>query len=147
MPLQTFKYAACGGTTVLVEIIVYYISYYFIFEGQHVQFGALTLEPHTASFLVGFAFSFPVGFTLNKFIVFTSSKLRGRVQLFRYGLTVLGSVALNYFFLKLFVEMLELEPTISKILATILVVIYSYFTQQYFSFSSKDRLKSKRNSL
>jgi putative flippase GtrA len=137
MPLQTFKYAACGGTTVLVEIIVYYITYYFVFHGQNVAVGPLTLEPHTASFLVGFAFSFPVGFTLNKFIVFTSSVLRGRVQLFRYGLTVLGSVALNYFFLKLFVEMLEFDPTISKILATILVVIYSYFTQQYFSFSSK----------
>ncbi len=139
MPLQTFKYAACGGTTVLVEIIVYYISYYFIFNGQYVELGPLTLEPHTASFLVGFAFSFPVGFTLNKYIVFTTSKLRGLVQLFRYGLTVLGSVALNYFFLKLFVEMLEFDPTLSKILATILVVIYSYFTQQYFSFSSKKK--------
>jgi putative flippase GtrA len=48
--------------------------------------------------------SFPLGFILNKFIVFTNSALRGRVQLFRYGLTVISCVGLNYLFLKVFVE-------------------------------------------
>lgn len=139
LPLQTFKYAVCGGTTVVVEIVVYYLSYYFFFKEQLVHLGNFTFETHTASFLMGFMFSFPVGFTLNKFIVFTGSVLRGRIQLFRYGLTVMGSLALNYLFLKLFVEGFFWDPTVSKILATLLVIVYSYFTQQYFSFSSKKR--------
>jgi putative flippase GtrA len=139
IPLQTFKYAVCGGTTVTVEIIVYYLSFYYLLEGKDVFFYGFNLKPHTASFLIGFLVSFPVGFILNKFIVFTQSALRGRVQLFRYGLTVLGSLALNYFFLKIFVELFLWDPTFSKILATVLVIIYSFFTQQYFSFSSRKK--------
>ena len=138
MPLQTFKYAVCGGTTVVVEQIVYNLALYGLFCGDEVvHFAGMAFEPHTAAFLIGFAVSFPMGFVLNKYLVFTASSLRGRVQLFRYGLSVLGSFALNYFFLILFVEILHWDPSLSKFLATALVVVYSYFAQQYFSFGSQ----------
>jgi putative flippase GtrA len=137
IPLQTFKYLACGGSTAVLDIGVYFISYNFIFHKQPVPIGGIMMGAHIAAFIVSFLISFPYGFIMNKFIVFTTSELRGRVQLFRYGLTVISCIGLNYLFLKLFVEGFGWFATPSKILTTALVAIYSYFTQQYFSFKVK----------
>ncbi len=137
IPLQTFKYLACGGSTAVLDIGVYFISYNFIFHKQPVPIGGIMMGAHIAAFIVSFLISFPYGFIMNKFIVFTTSELRGRVQLFRYGLTVISCIGLNYLFLKLFVEGFGWFATPSKILTTALVAVYSYFTQQYFSFKVK----------
>jgi putative flippase GtrA len=137
IPLQTFKYLACGGSTAVLDISVYFISYNFIFHKQPVPIGGIMMGAHIAAFIVSFLISFPYGFIMNKFIVFTTSELRGRVQLFRYGLTVISCIGLNYLFLKLFVEGFGWFATPSKILTTALVAVYSYFTQQYFSFKVK----------
>jgi hypothetical protein len=64
------------------------------------------------------------------------SILRGRIQLFRYFLLVVVCVYLNYIFIKLFVEYFSIYPTISKILTTVIVVSFSYFTQKYFTFKT-----------
>jgi len=78
--------------------------------------------------------TFPTGFLLAKFISFPGSYLRKRIQLLRYGITVIGSIVLNYIFLKLFVENFEWYPTPSKILTTTIVILFSYTTQKYFTF-------------
>jgi len=121
----------------MTDILIYYITYNFVFLQQPVPVGHLLIAPHIAAFIVSFAISFPMGFTLSKFVVFSHSELRGRVQLFRYGLTVLSCIGLNYLFLKLFVEGFGWYATPSKIVTTGLVAVYSYFTQQYFSFKVK----------
>ena len=143
IPYQTFRYLACGGTTVVVDILVYFLSYQFVFKKQPVVIGDITIGAHIAAFIVAFMVSFPLGFILNKFIVFTNSALRGRVQLFRYGLTVTSCVGLNYLFLKVFVEGFHWFATPSKMLTTVIVAVYSYFTQQYFSFKVKSAGKGE----
>lgn len=55
---------------------------------------------------------------MNRHIAFHSSPLRGRVQLFRYLLSVCGSILLNYACLKLFVEVCGFYPTPSKAVTT-----------------------------
>lgn len=139
IPLQTFKYIACGGTTVLVDYFVYHISYYFLFAGSQIEVANHTFSPHVASSVLSFLVSFPVGFTLNKYIAFSHSELRGRVQLFRYALTVMSCFIFSIFFIKLFVEIFHFNPLFSKILTIIIVAVYSYFTQQYFSFKVKGK--------
>jgi putative flippase GtrA len=69
-------------------------------------------------------------------IVFHDSYLRGRVQLFRYLMLVMVCILLNYVFLKLFVEQFGFYPTISKILTTCIIVVFSYFTQRHFTFKT-----------
>jgi putative flippase GtrA len=134
MPLQTFRYAACGGGNTLLDIFIYYISYNFILEKQvvHTLMGAIS--PHIMAFLISFAVSFPTGYLLNRFIVFPGSTLKGRVQLFRYFLLVLVCIGLNYIFIKLFVEQFHFYPTVAKILTTVIVVSFSYLTQKQFTF-------------
>lgn len=83
---------------------------------------------------MSFIITFPTGYLLNRFIVFTGSTLKGRVQLFRYLLLVAVCFALNYVFIKLFVEQCHIYPTIAKILTTVIVVSFSYLTQKQFTF-------------
>ena len=134
IPRLTFRYLACGGTTTLIDISLFYISYHYILHERVLHLGIISFSPYIAAFLMAFCISFPTGFTLSKFIVFTGSSLRGRVQLIRYFLLVLVCILLNYIFLKIFVEWGHIYPTIAKIFTTILVACFSYLTQKHYTF-------------
>lgn len=137
MPFQTFRYLACGGGNTLLDIVLYFISYNFILQQQMVELPFLTISAPIAAVFMAFIVSFPTGFLLNKYIVFSDSNLRGRVQLFRYLALVMTCLLFNYVFMKFFVEYCHFYPTISKILTTILVVCFSYVTQKKFTFKVK----------
>jgi putative flippase GtrA len=138
MPVQTFRYAVCGGGNTLLDIFLYFVSYNFVLQKQVVFTPAGPISPHIAAFLMSFAVSFPTGYLLNRYIVFPGSILRGRVQLFRYFLLVVMCVFLNYIFIKLFVEHLHIYPTVSKILTTVIVISFSYLTQKNFTFKTEN---------
>jgi len=140
MPIQTFRYAACGGGNMLLDIFIYFIAYNFIIQ-KHIVYTPLgAMKPHIAAFLLSFAISFPTGYFLNKYIVFPGSILRGRVQLFRYFLLVVICVFLNYIFISLFVDQFHFYPTIAKILTTVIVVTFSYLTQKNFTFKTDNEI-------
>jgi putative flippase GtrA len=80
------------------------------------------------------AFTLPVGFYLSMFVVFKGSYLRRHVQFFRYFLIALGCILLNYILLRLFVEVWHWYPTLAQIANTVVVVLFSYFSQRHFSF-------------
>jgi putative flippase GtrA len=136
IPEQTFKYAACGGANTSLDIFLYFVLYNFILKKEMLDLGFISISPHIGAFLIGFPITFVTGFWLSKYITFAQSELRGRVQLFRYGITVVVCIFLNYIFLKFFVEVCGFYPTPSKILTTIVVVIYSYFSQKHFTFKA-----------
>lgn len=140
MPLQTFRYAACGGFTTLLGIVMYWVGYNFVFQKQVVHlYGSLALEAHIAAdYLFSFWIAFPTGFYLNRYIVFQESNLKKRVQLFRYFMVTMASLCINYFFLKLFIEGFGWYPTIAKIITTVFVVAFSYVSQRNFSFKAVD---------
>lgn len=138
MSLQTFRYAACGGGNTVLDILLYFIAYNFIFDKQVAHFGFIAVKPHIAAFIFAFCFTFPIGFILSSNIVFSGSGLRRRIQLFRYCVVVIGAIALNYVFLKLFVEQFHFYPTIAKICTTVIVVTYSYLSQKHYSFRSAE---------
>ena len=134
MDIKTFRYLVCGGGNTVLDILIYFISYNFILDKSIVHLRYFSISPHIAAFIIAFLITFPTGFFLMRYIVFTDSILKGRVQLFRYFLLVFVCILLNYIFLKLFVEQLGFYPTISKILTTVIVVSFSYLTQRYYTF-------------
>jgi len=134
--LETFRYAATGGMNTALDIFLYYILYNFVLTNDLIDLGFVTISSYIASFLIVFPITFTNGFLLAKYVTFTQSELRGKVQLFRYGLSVLGSIILNYILLKFFVEIVGIWATPSKILTTCVVVVYSYFVQKHFSFKT-----------
>lgn len=137
MPLQLYRYAACGGGNMVLNIFLFFIAYNYIFEKEILHLPFIAISPHIAAFILAFLITFPLGFYLNKVVVFDPSYLRGRTQLFRYFMVVISCIILNYVFLKLFVEVFHWYPTPSMVVNTILVVTYSFFVQKYFTFKQK----------
>ena len=134
MPLQTFRYAACGGTSTLLDIGMYWFSFNYILHKNNVHLGFTTISAYVASVFIAFCVSFPTGFILNRHIAFPGSTLHGRIQLFRYFMLVIICIGLNIVFIKLFVEQFHIYPTIAKVLTTVIVVCFSYVTQKNFTF-------------
>ena len=137
LPIETFRYAVCGGGNTALDIFLYFICYNFVLRKQMLNLKIISITPYIGAFMIVFPITFSTGFILMKYITFSASELRGRVQLFRYGVTVLVCILLNYVLIKLFVEYFHLFPTPSKILTTVVVVIYSYFSQKHFSFRTQ----------
>ena len=137
MPLQTFRYAACGGGNMMLGLVLYFIFFNYLFLKTHVNLGFFALEGHNAALFLSGAFTFSLGFLLNKFIVFTTSNIQGRKQLFRYFLSFSTNLVLDYFLLKLFIKVWHWEEFFAQVIATIILVTISYLTQKHFSFKEE----------
>jgi len=140
---QLFRYAVCGGGNVLLDWLLYFLIYNFVIGHQlvylpplawHCFLPSLCLTPHIATLCIVFPITLLTGFWLNKHVTFTQSSLQTRSQLIRYLLIVALNLAINYFGLKLCVDIWSWYPTPSKMLITLLTVIISFFGQKYFSF-------------
>lgn len=136
IPLETFRYAATGGFNTILDISLYFIFYNFILDKQVIDLYIVSISPHIAAFLIVFPITFFTGFLFARYITFTSSEIRGRIQLIRYMISVSGSLFLNYICLKFLVEFGGLWPTLSKIITTVVVVVYSYFVQKFYTFKT-----------
>ena len=137
MPLQTFRYAACGGVNTLLDISLFYFSYHFILKEHLVNLGLLSLSPHIAAMFLDLSITLPTGFYLNRYVVFPQSGLKGRSQLLRYVFVVGICIVLNYAFLKLFVDYLGWYPTIAKVATNVIVIIFSYTSQTFYFFRQR----------
>ncbi len=134
MSFQTFRYAACGGGNTALGIFIFFIGYNFIFQKQVYHTPVMAFSPHIAAMILSFLVTFPIGFFLARYVVFTGSFMKKRYQIFRYFLTTLGSLGLNYINLKILVDFLGLYPTIAQIINVFIVVAFSYTMQKYFAF-------------
>lgn len=133
MPLQTFRYAACGGANVVQGFLLFTLVYSRL-GNEVVSIGSQHFAAYTIALVISSCSVFVMGFLLNKYVVFTGSYLRGRIQLFRYLLSFLSNLAINYVLLKMFVQYLHFHPVLAQVLVTAFVIAFSYFTQQYFTF-------------
>lgn len=116
LPLHTFRYIVSGGTTATSGIICYYIAYNWILHQRniHVDFPFVTklITAHSAALIISTLVSFLIGFTLNKYLVFTKSNLKGRIQMFRYAAVLGINFGLNLAMLKYMVEGLHFYPSL-----------------------------------
>jgi putative flippase GtrA len=134
MSVQTFRYAASGGFNTALGLALYYVVYRFFLHEEDLHFGFYAFKSHIAALFISNCITIPVGFFLAKYVVFSDSKLRGRVQLFRYVLVCLFNLGLNYILLKLLVEQLHLYAPLAQVITIAIVVFFSYMAQRHFTF-------------
>lgn len=135
MPRQVFRYAVCGGVNyLLLDPLWYALVYNCVVARRFFDLGFVVLSPHIAAMILVFPITFFNGFWLNRHVAFRSSPLHTRTQLFRYALSVAGSVLLTYAGLKCFVEVCGLWPTPAKVVTTVVTTVYSFLAAKYFSF-------------
>ena len=134
IPQEMFRYGFTGGLNMCLDIFLFYILYNFIFKQQFVSIAFITMNAHIAAFVFVFPFTFTTGFLLAKYVTFTNSHLKSQKQLFRYAVSVMGSIILHYILLKFFVDYLGIWGTVSKIYAVAIVTVYSFSVQKFYSF-------------
>lgn len=141
LPLHTFRYLVSGGSTAVSGIFSYYIAYNWILHQKNIQvdfpFVPKLITAHSAALIISTFISFLIGFTLNKYLVFTQSNLKGRIQMFRYATVLAINFGLNLAMLKYMVEGLHFYPSISQAFITITLSLCSYFLQKHFTFRIK----------
>ena len=129
-----FAYGLCGGANMALDTLWYFVIYHYIVAVRFIDLGVVVVSPHIASLILVFPITFFTGFWLNRNVAFRATEYKTRGQLIRYALSVLGSIALNYLCMKLFVEHLYIWPTPSKMLTTAVSVVYSFLAAKYFTF-------------
>ena len=136
-PKQIFVYGVCGGGNLVFGWILFWAIYNLILRKSGIDLGFYALKSHTATFFLQFPLTFFSGFWLNRYVSFSESELKKRVQLPRYLSVVVLCIVINLICLKLFVEQLGLYPTPSQVLATGITTIISFLAQKYYAFRVK----------
>ncbi len=137
--LQFFRYGMVGTANLFFDWVLYFLSYNFIFRKEIVDLGFAAVSPHIAALFLVFPITLLSGFLMQKYVTFTASDMRGREQLIRYMAVVGANLFINYFGLKLLVEVLHIYPTPSKMIITIVCTIFSYIMQKKFTFKINNK--------
>lgn len=137
-----FAYGLCGGANMALDTLWYFVIYHYIVAERFIDLGVVVVSPHIASLIVVFPITFFTGFWLNRNVAFRATEYKTKGQLIRYALSVIGSIALNYLCMKLFVEHLYIWPTPSKMFTTAVSVVYSFLAAKYFTFRPRSQAKA-----
>lgn len=138
IPLKTFRYAVCGGGNLVLDTVLYFICFHFIFHKENIDIGIIVLSPHIASLFFVFPITFIIGFLLNRFIVFSESKLSLKTQFLRYFTIGIIALLISYFSMKILVDILLFYPTPSRLITIVITVLFSYVMQNKFSFKVQE---------
>lgn len=133
---QTFRYAVCGGSNALLNLLVFSLSYNLIFTTDLVYPLGIAITRYIAAYLVALSISFPIGFLLNKYVVFQQSNLQGKVQLLRYASLTITNIFLDYLLLHLLIGYFGLWATGSQAFIIVILSLISYLYQTYYSFKT-----------
>ncbi len=135
--IQFFRYGVTGGTNLIFGWVSYFVIYNFLLRHRMLDLGFFTMSSHVATLAINLPILLTSGFFLQKYVTFSKSSLRGRVQLFRYLIVFLINLLITYAGLKFLVDHLQWYPTPSNMVISVVNVIISYFSQKYFTFRIK----------
>lgn len=132
----TYYYAVAGTTNLVLGWILFWTLEHVVIVKKTMPLPIIDHPIHSYTFIAAACgvFSFAFGFLMMRFVVFTESQLRGRVQLFRYGLSALISATVNWLLIKLMVDTFAWNASLCNVFASVVVVTISYFLQRKFSF-------------
>lgn len=131
---DTFGYGLCGAANIALDTMWYFVIYHYIIQEHNVDLGIVVISPHIAALGIVFPITFFTGFMLNRYVAFRVTNYPHGRQLVRYALSVVGSIVLNYVLMKLLVDLFGFWPTVSKMLTTVIVALYSFLVARYYTF-------------
>lgn len=136
MPLETFRYAAVGAINLALSAAVYFVSFHYILDKEQFELCvSVVVSGHIMALGIALVVTFLTGFWLTRRVAFDGHRrLHQRRQLMRYGQVVALNLAVNYFGLKLLVEVFGLFPTPSYLFIQLLTVAISYLASKYYTF-------------
>jgi putative flippase GtrA len=140
LPFQIYAYLAVGAANTLLNIVLFAVFYQLILPQAGIDLGYFTVASYTVALLLAFILTVPTGFWLSKFFAFrveeSSQKENGK-QLGKYFLVVLQGLGSDYIILKALIVFAGLQPTLAKIISTVIVLTVNFLLQKYFTFKKK----------
>lgn len=103
-------------------------------KAHAVMVGGFMITPYIAAYLMALSLSFPVGFLLNKYVVFRESAGKGRHQILLYAALTLTTLVMHYSLLHFFIGYLGFWATPSEAFIIVLMAVFSYFFQSRVTF-------------
>lgn len=140
IPYQLYAYLAVGALNTALNILIFAISYHFILPKDGVSIAGTHFESYTISLVIAFLITVPTGFWLARTFAFeagVTEKTDGSKKLIKYFLVVLQGLGTDYLIMKTLIVVFRIEPTIAKIISTIITLSINYALQKYFTFVKK----------
>lgn len=138
MSKEVYYFLACGTLNTCCDWVMYFIIYNFIIQKQFIDLGWVVISPHISSLIIVTPITFMVGFCFSKYITFRRSKLETFRQALRYASILAINWIITYLFMKLFVEIVGIYPTPSKMITTVITTLLGFVLQKYYSFQSNE---------
>lgn len=136
MKNEVVRFFLSAGVGFLVDTLVYFLVYNYLFNKHGVTIYGHRMKGVTASLVISFSCQVITNFLITKYLVFSESDLKSRKQFFRFSLVaVLGFIA-NLLLLKLLVGF-DVYAPLARILAAVSLGAASYFVHKFFSFKIK----------
>jgi putative flippase GtrA len=128
----TYYYAVAGSTNLVLGWVLFWVLDHWVIHSKTVKLPLIEHPVHSYTVIAAACgvFSFLFGFMMMRYVVFTESQLKGRVQFFRYGLSALISATVNW----IMVDTFAWNASLCNVFASVVVVTISYFLQRKFSF-------------
>jgi putative flippase GtrA len=132
----TYYYAVAGSTNLVLGWVLFWVLDHWVIHSKTVELPLFKhpVNSYTVIAAVCGMVSFLFGFMMMRYVVFTESQLKGRIQFFRYGLSALISATVNWLLIKLMVDTFAWNASLCNVFASVVVVTISYFLQRKFSF-------------
>lgn len=134
MPLQVFRYLACGAINWATTSITFWVVYNFVLAKRNLHLGEFVVAAHTAALGVCIPLSFALGFWMQRSISFRNSTLGGRTQLFRYLIAGIVNTLITWGLEKLLVEVWGVYPTPAFMAIYLTTAALGFVVQKYFTF-------------
>lgn len=120
---QKIRYLTIGAWNTAAGFGIFALLYLAL--GQHFGYLIVAILSHLLAVTQSFV-------TQRRFVFRSTGNLQA--EYIRFHLTHLGSLAIGLGMLSLMVEVFHLSPLIAQGIITVLVVIFSYFVHQHFTF-------------
>jgi GtrA-like protein. len=137
-PIQLFRYGVTGGSNLLFDWVLYFLVFHYILKKEMLYLGFVTLSSHVATLCIVTPITLASGFLLQRYVTFSTSKLRGRVQIVRYLEVFIMNFLLNLGGIKLLVDVFNIYPTPSKMIVSVFAVILTFLIQKNYSFKTQN---------
>ena len=136
MNYQVYAYLAVGAINTALNIFIFAALYEWVLPKAGYDIQGYNVASYTVALIIAFFATIPTGFWLSKNFAFkteTKTKKTG-FQFFKYFLVVGQGLGSDYLLLKAQVVLLEMEPTLAKIISTVVVLTVNFLLQKYFTF-------------
>jgi putative flippase GtrA len=137
LSFEVYAYLAVGAANTVLNISVFALFCQFVFPESGIVINYYFIASYTASLIIAFLITVPTGFWLSKHFAFANKSGNAGKQLWKYFVIVLIGLFSDYLILRCLVISFNIQPTIAKIISTVVVLTANYFLQKYFTFRTK----------